>query len=214
MQFFIYLITEDGEIYLKTMEPEDTIDYKFVLSDKIEIDLSEGLNQEKIEKINKVQAIICHEKLMELRFHMKQYRAPGAKLIKQEKYYVEVLTAYVNFFQGQNFRLTQWRLDELDKEDSIPRHAVNLQTGENVLLSRKQGPFVKLFYNHFVNSKIGDEWMWFSEAYNRLEERYQNPNWKSMSDIFEKREGRAKLDKLFDVKPEGSKRYYRIKMEA
>jgi hypothetical protein len=53
--------------------------------------------------------------------------------------------------------------------------------------------------------------MWFSEAYNRLKERYKNPNWKSMTDIFEKREGKEKLDKLFDVKTEGSKRYYRIK---
>ena len=38
MEFLIYLITEDGEIYLKTMDPEDTIDYKFVLSDKIKIE--------------------------------------------------------------------------------------------------------------------------------------------------------------------------------
>ena len=212
MEFLIYLITEDGEIYLKTMDPEDTIDYKFVLSDKIKIekDSAEAYDEERIKKINKYQAIVCHTKLMKLRLNIKQYDVPGAKLIKQKKYYEDVLAAYVNFFHGQNFRLTHWRLDE---KDIIPRYAVNLQTGENVLLSRKQGPFVKLFYKHFVNSKIGDEWMWFSEAYNRLEERYQNPNWKSMSDIFEKREGRGKLDKLFDVKPEGSKRYYRIKME-
>jgi hypothetical protein len=32
-----------------------------------------------------------------------------------------------------------------------------------------------------------------------------------MTDIFEKRERKEKLDKLFDVKTEGSKRYYRIK---
>ena len=38
MEFLIYLLTEDGEIYYKTMEPEDTIDYKFVLSDKIKIE--------------------------------------------------------------------------------------------------------------------------------------------------------------------------------
>ena len=215
MEFFIYLITEDGEIYYKTMEPEDTIDYKFVLSDKIKFkkDLAETYDQKRIEKANKSQAIMCHEKLMELRFHMKQYRAPGAKLIKQEKYYVDVLSSYLNFFQGQDFRLTQWRLEELDKEDSLPRYAVNLQTRENVILSRKQSPFVKLFYEHFFNCKIGDEWMWFSEAYNRLEERYQNPNWQGMTDIFEKSEGRKKLDKLFDVKLEGRKRYYRIKME-
>ena len=210
MQFFIYLITEDGEIYLKTMEPEDTIDYKFVLSDKIEIDLSEGLNQEKIEKINKAQAMICHRKLMELRLNIKQHNAPGDKLIKLEKYYVNVLNAYLDFFEGREFQLPQWRLDP---KNNIPGFAINLISGENISLSPKQGKFVRLFYKNFVNSKIGEEWMWFSEAYNRLEERYQNPNWKSMSDIFEKREGREKLDKLFDVKPEGSRRYYRIKME-
>ncbi|MDC0865678.1 hypothetical protein OAP50_01135 [bacterium] len=211
MQFLIYLLTEDGEIYLKTMEPEDTIDYKFVLSDKIEIDLSEGLNQEKIEKINKAQAMICHRKLMELRLNIKQHNAPGDKLIKLEKYYVNVFNAYLDFFEGREFQLPQWRLDP---KNNIPGFAINLISGENISLSPKQGKFVRLFYKNFVNSKIGEEWMWFSEAYNRLEERYQNPNWKSMSDIFEKREGREKLDKLFDVKPEGSKRYYRIKMEA
>jgi hypothetical protein len=210
MQFLIYLLTEDGEIYLKTMEPEDTIDYKFVLSDKIEIDLSEGLNQEKIEKINKAQAMICHRKLMELRLNIKQHNAPGAKLKKLEKYYVNVLNAYLDFFEGREFQLPQWRLDP---KNNIPGFAINLISGENISLSPKQGKFVRLFYKNFVNSKIGEEWMWFSEAYNRLEERYQNPNWKSMSDIFEKREGREKLDKLFDVKPEGSRRYYRIKME-
>ena len=211
MQFLIYLLTEDGEIYLKTMEPEDTIDYKFVLSDKIEIDLSEGLNQEKIEKINKAQAMICHRKLMELRLNIKQHNAPGAKLKKLEKYYVNVLNAYLDFFEGREFQLPQWRLDP---KNNIPGFAINLISGENISLSPKQGKFVRLFYKNFVNSKIGEEWMWFSEAYNRLEERYQNPNWKSMSDIFEKREGREKLDKLFDVKKEGSKRYYRIKKEA
>jgi hypothetical protein len=210
MQFLIYLLTEDGEIYLKTMEPEDTIDYKFVLSDKIEIDLSEGLNQEKIEKINKAQAMICHRKLMELRLNIKQHNAPGAKLKKLEKYYVNVLNAYLDFFEGREFQLPQWRLDP---KNNIPGFAINLISGENISLSPKQGKFVRLFYKNFVNSKIGEEWMWFSEAYNRLEERYQNPNWESMSDIFEKKEGREKLDKLFDVKPEGSKRYYRIKME-
>jgi antitoxin component YwqK of YwqJK toxin-antitoxin module len=98
----------------------------------------------------------------------------------------------LNFFQGQDFRLTQWRLEELDEEDILPKYAVNLQTRENVILSRKQRPFVKLFYEHFFNCKIGDEWMWFSEAYNKLEERYQNPNWQSMTDIFEKSEGNYK----------------------
>tara|TARA_Y100000768_G_scaffold296561_1_gene230372 strand:- start:5360 stop:6001 length:642 start_codon:yes stop_codon:yes gene_type:complete len=208
MNFFIYLIDDEGKIYLKTMEPEDTFDYKFILSDKIENDLPEGFNQEKMEKINKLQAIICHGKLMELRLNIKQLNAPGAKLQKQDKYYVNVLSSYINFFEGMEFQLPQWRID---RENNIPRFAINLVTGDNVRLSKKQGIFVKLFYEHFVNSRIGNEWMWFSEAYNKLEERYQNTNWESMSDIFEKREGKEKLGQLFDVNSEGRKTYYRIK---
>jgi len=208
MEFFIYLQIDDGKLYLKTMEPKDTLSYEFVLSDKIENDLPEGFDQEGMEKINKVQAMICHSKLMELRLNMKQYNAPGAKLITLEKYYVNVFNAYLDFFEGREFQLPQWRLDE---KNYIPGFALNLISGENIRLSRKQGKFVKLFYNHFVSSKIGDEWMWFSEAYNRLEERFKNPKWNSMTDIFEKREGREKRNKLFDLKTEGSKRYYRIK---
>jgi len=208
MEFLIYLQIDDDKLYLKTMEPKDTLSYEFVLSDKIENDLPEGFDQEGMEKINKVQAMICHSKLMELRLNMKQYNAPGAKLITLEKYYVNVFNAYLDFFEGREFQLPQWRLDE---KNNIPGFALNLISGENIRLSRKQGKFVKLFYKHFVNSKIGDEWMWFSEAYNRLEERFKNPNWNSMTDIFEKREGREKRNKLFDLKTEGSKRYYRIK---
>ena len=188
------------------MEPKDTLSYEFVLSDKIENDLPEGFDQEGMEKINKVQAMICHSKLMELRLNMKQYNAPGAKLIRKENYFVNVLNAYLDFFEGK-IQFPQWRLDE----NNIPTYAINLVTGDNIRLSRKQGKFVKLFYKHFVNSKIGDEWMWFSEAYNRLEERFKNPKWNSMTDIFEKREGREKRDKLFDLKTDGSKRNYRIK---
>ena len=81
MEFLIYLQIDDGKLYLKTMEPKDTLSYEFVLSDKIEYDLPEGFDQEEMEKINKVQAMICHSKLMELRLNMKQYNAPGAKLI-------------------------------------------------------------------------------------------------------------------------------------
>ena len=83
------------------MEPKDTLSYEFVLSDKIENDLPEGFDQEGMEKINKVQAMICHSKLMELRLNMKQYNAPGAKLQRLEKYYVNVLSSYVDFFEGK-----------------------------------------------------------------------------------------------------------------
>ncbi len=206
MEFLIYLQIDDGKLYLKTMEPKDTLSYEFVLSDKIENDLPEGFDQEEMEKINKVQAMICHSKLMELRLNMKQYNAPGAKLIRKEKYFVNVLNAYLDFFEGK-IQFPQWRLDENNR----PTYAINLVTGDNIRLTRKQGPCVKLFYEHFTNSKIGDEWMWYSEVYNRLNDIYKNPDWNGMTDIFEKREGKEKLDKLFDVKTEGSKRYYRIK---
>ena len=207
MEFLIYLQIDDGKLYLKIMKPKDTLSYEFALSDKIENDLPEGFDQEEMEKLNKVQAMICHSKLMELRLNMKQHNAPGAKLQRLEKYYVNVLSSYMDFFEGKKFQLPQWRLDQ----DNIPRFATNLVTGENICLSRKQGRFVKLFYKHFCNSKIGEEWIWFSEAYNKLDEKYQNTNWASMTDIFEKKEGRDKLNRLFDSNIEGRKRYYRIK---
>ena len=87
MEFLIYLQIDDGKLYLKTMEPKDTLSYEFVLSDKIENDLPEGFDQEEMEKLNKVEAMKCHWELMELRLRIKEYKAPGAKLIKQEKYY-------------------------------------------------------------------------------------------------------------------------------
>jgi len=208
MEFFIYLKIDDGKLYHKTMKPKDTLSYEFVLSDEIEKnDLPEGFDQERMVKINKVQAMICHSKLMELRLNMKQHNVPGAKLQRLEKYYVNVLSSYVDFFEGKKFQLPQWRLDQ----DNIPRFATNLVTGENIRLTPKQGRFVKLFYEHFGNSKIGEEWMWFSEAYNKLDEKHQNTNWNSMTDIFEKKEGRDKINRLFDSNIEGRKRYYRIK---
>jgi hypothetical protein len=207
MEFLIYLQIDDGKLYLKTMEPKDTLSYEYVLSDKIENDLPEGFDQEGMEKINKVQAMICHSKLMELRLNMKQHNTPGAKLQRLEKYYVNVLSSYVDFFEGKKFQLPQWKLDE----DNIPRFATNLVTGENIRLSRKQGRFVKLFYKHFCNSKIGEEWMWFSEAWHKLDERHRNDRWNGMTDIFEKTEGRDKLKRLFDSNLDGRIRYYRIK---
>jgi len=208
MEFFIYLKIDDGKLYHKTMEPEDTLKYKFIRSDEIQSDAPEGCDQSMLEALNKNQAIICHSKLMELRLNMKKHNAPGAKLQKLEKYYVNVLSSYMDFFEGRKFQLPQWRLDQ---ENNIPRFATNLITGENIRLSRKQGRFVKLFYEHFRNSKIGEEWMWFREACNKLDEKHQNTNWASMTDIFEKTEGRDKLNRLFDSNIEGRKIYYRIK---
>ena len=210
MEFLIYLQIDDGKLYLKTMEPKDTLSYEFVLSDKIENDLPEGFDQEGMEKINKVQAMICHSKLMELRLNMKQYNAPGAKLIRKENYFVNVLNAYLDFFEGK-IQFPQWRLDE---ENNIVSFATNLVTGENIRLSPKQGKFVKLFYEHFVHSKKDSEWMWWGEAIELMEKtEIINPDWKCMTDIFEKEEGRKKLNKLFDSNPEGRVIYYRLKME-
>jgi hypothetical protein len=211
MEFLIYLITEDGEIYLKTMEPEDRIDYKFVLSDKIEIDLPEGFDQKGMEKINKGYAMICQRKLMELRLNIKQFNAPGAKLIRKENYLVNVLNIYLDFFEGMEFQLPQWRLDE---KNNIPEFALNLISGENIRLSPKQGKFVRLFYEHFINSKVGSEWMYWRDAIKLMVKTERiNPVWKSMTNIFEKKEGREKLNKLFDSNPEGRVIYYRLKVE-
>jgi len=210
MEFLIYLITEDGEIYLKTMEPKDTLSYEFVLSDKIEIDLPEGFDQKEMEKLNKVQAMICHSKLMELRLNMKQHEAPGAKLIRKENYFVNVFNAYLDFFEGK-IQFPQWRLDV---ENNIPSFATNLVTGENIRLSPKQGKFVRLFYEHFINSKVGSEWMYWRDAIKLMVKTERiNPVWKSMTNIFEKKEGREKLNKLFDSNPEGRVIYYRLKTE-
>jgi hypothetical protein len=209
MEFFIYLQIDGGKLYHKTMEPKDTLSYEFVLSDKIENDLPEGFDQEGMEKINKAQAMICHSKLMELRLNMKQHNAPGAKLIRKEKYFVNVLNAYLDFFEGK-IQFPQWRLDE---ENNIVSFATNLVTGENIRLSPKQGKFVNLFYDHFIKSKIGEEWMYWGEAIKKLNKTEIDPSWKCMTDIFEKEEGRKKLNKLFDSNPEGRVIYYRLKME-
>ena len=207
MQYPIYLEIRDDKLIHKVMEPEDTLNYKFIRSDEIESDLLDGYDNNKLDSLNKNFAMICHEKLMKLRLLMKTHQPPGNKLLKQEKYYRNVLAAYLDYFQGKEIQFPQWRLGQ----DNIPSFATNLVTEENIRLSPKQGKFVKLFHEHFTKNKIGEEWMWFSEAYNRLEERYKNPNWNSMTDIFEKREGREKLNKLFDSITEGRIRYYRIK---
>ena len=207
MNFLIYLQIDDDKLYHKTMEPKDTLNYEFVLSDKIENDLPEGCDQSKLEALNKREAMICHSSLMRLRLKMKQYNAPGAKLLRLEKYYVDVLSAYLDFFEDKKVQFPQWRLDQ----DNIPRYAVNLLTGENVRLTKKQGKALSVFYKHFIDSNIGNEWLCFEDVYNMIDENDRNDDWFGMTDIFEKKEGKEKINKLFDVKPEGSKRYYRIK---
>ena len=107
-------------------------------------------------------------------------------LLKQEKYYEDVMAAYLDYFQGKEIQFPQWRLDNQEP----PRFAINLLTGDNIRLTRKQGLFVRLFYDHFCQSRIGDEWLWFSEAYNMLDEDIANPEWNGLSDIFEGEEKR------------------------
>jgi hypothetical protein len=204
MRFYIYLKIESGKLYFNAMEPKDMLTYEFTRETIVE-NATSDITHGKLVKLNKIEALKCHRRLMELRLKIKSYSSLGTKLIHQEKYYVEVLSSYLDFFEELPFQLPRIRLD-IEK-----KYALDLKTGDSIRLSRKQSIFVDLYYDHFINSKIGNEWMWFSEAYNKLNEDVMNPAWNSMTDIFEKRDGKEKLDQLFDVKTEGSKRYYRIK---
>ena len=205
MRFCIYLKIEGDKLHFNVMEPKDTLTYEFTRELKIE-DVTSDTNQGKLVKLNKIEALKCHHRLMKLRLKMKIYSLPGSKLLNQEKYYVQVLSSYIDFFEELDFQLPRIRLD-VEK-----RYAIDLKTGDNIPLTPKQSLFVGLYYDRFVNSKIGEEWMWFREACNKLlDDKRQNPSWESMSDIFEKKVGREKLGQLFDVKRDGSKRKYRIK---
>ena len=207
MQYSIYLEIRGDRLIYKNMEPEDTLNYKYVLSDEMENPLIEGWTTDNLDSINKNFAMICYTELMDLRLTMTTQQVRGKKLLKQEKYYEDVMAAYLDYFQGKEIQFPQWKLDAGPR----PMYAINLIGGEHIRLTRKQGLFVRLFYDHFCQSRIGDEWLWFSEAYNMLDEDIANPKWNGLSDIFEGVEGREKINKLFDVKPEGSRRYYRIK---
>ena len=207
MKYSIYLEIRGDKLIHKIMEHEDPLNYKFLLSDEMENPLIEGWTTDNLDSINKNFAMICHKELMDLRLTMTTQQVRGKKLLKKEKYYEDVMAAYLDYFQGNEIQFPQWRLDQ----DNIPRYAVNLLTGENVRLTKKQGLFVRLFYDHFCKSRIGNEWLCFLEAYNMLDEDIVNVGWNSLSDIFEGAEGREKINKLFDVKSEGSRRYYRIK---
>ena len=207
MQYPIYLEIRGDKLIHKVMEPEDTLNYKFILSDEMENDLTDGFDDDMLDSLNKNFAMICHKNLMDLRLTMTTQQVRGKKLLKQEKYYEDVMAAYLDYFQGKEIQFPQWRLDN----EEPPRFAINLLTGDNIRLTIKQGVFVRLFYDHFCRSRMGDEWLWFLEAYNKLDVKLRNIEWNGLSDIFEGAKGREKIDKLFDVKPEGSKRYYRIK---
>ena len=207
MQYSIYLEIRGDRLIYKNMEPKDTLNYKYVLSDEMDNPLIEGWTTDNLDSINKNFAMICYTELMDLRLTMTTQQVRGKKLLKQEKYYEDVMAAYLDYFQGKEIQFPQWKLDAGPR----PMYAINLIDGEHIRLTRKQGLFVRLFYDHFCQSRIGDEWLWFIEAYNMLDEDIANPEWNGLSDIFEGVEGREKINKLFDVKPEGSRRYYRIK---
>ena len=164
MRFYIYLKIESGKLYFNAMKPKDTLTYEFSRETIVENATSDTTHG-KLVKLNKIEALKCHRRLMELRLKIKSYSSPGTKLIHQEKYYVEVLSSYLDFFEELPFQLPRIRLD-IEK-----KYALDLETGENIRLSRKQSIFVDLYYDHYINSKIGDEWMWFSEAYDKLEEK-------------------------------------------
>ena len=207
MQYSIYLEIRGARLIHKNMEPKNTLNYKFVLSDEMENPLIDGWTTDNLDSINKNFAMICHKELMDLRLTMTTQQVRGKKLLKQEKYYEDVMAAYLDYFQGMEIQFPQWKLDAGPK----PMYAINLIDGEHIRLTRKQGLFVRLFYDHFCKSIIGNEWLCFLEAYNMLDEDIVNVGWNSLSDIFEGAEGREKINKLFDVKSEGSRRYYRIK---
>ena len=207
MKYYIYLKLDNGNLHYKWMKPEDTLNYRFILSKDIVKNAPDDFDQDKLEIFNKVEALRCHEKMMKLRLKINTYDAPAAKLLKQNKFYFNVLGSYLDFFEEKPFQLPRFRLDD----DKTPKYALDLKSGANIRLTKKQGKALSVFYNHFINSNIGKEWLCFDDVYNMLDENDRNDGWFSITDIFEKKEGKEKINKLFDVKPEGSRRYYRIK---
>ena len=207
MEYRIYLKLDEDQRHYKTMTPKDTLAYEFALSDLIKEDRSETFDISEMEKYNKMEALECHYRLLELRMSMKRYKSSGKKLLNQEKFYINVLNAYIDFFEGRPFQLPTIRLDRNDP----PRYALNLENGKNTRLTKKQGAALAVFYDHFINSRIGDEWLSFEEVREKLQKDFETEGWFGMTDIFEKNEGREKLSKLFDIKTEGRKRLFRIK---
>ena len=189
------------------MVPKDTLEYAFVLSDLIKEDRPDSFDRTEMEQSNKMEALDCHYRLLELRINMKRYRSPGKKLLNQEEFYINVLNAYIDFFEGRPFQLPTIRLDK----NNPPRYALNLENGMNTRLTKKQGAALAVFYDHFINSRIGYEWLSFDEVREKLQKDFETEGWFGMTAIFEKKEGREKLGQLFDVITNGSKRYYRIK---
>lgn len=207
MKFRIYLKLEEDKRYFKNMMPKDTLEYAFVLSDLIHEDRPDSFDSIEMEQSNKMEALDCHYRLLELRMNMKRYRSPGKKLLNQEEFYINVLNSYIDFFEGRPFQLPAIRLDK----NNPPRYALNLENGMNISLTKKQGTALAVFYNHFINSRIGDEWLSFDEVREKLQKDFDTEGWFGMTAIFEKKEGREKLSKLFDVKTKGRNRLFRIK---
>ena len=208
MDYDIYLGIEDGRIKRKTMSPVDTIDYKFKLSELKHDEKKDQADEKSLERFNKINAIKCHSRMMELRLEAERNGIKEGKLVKLDKYYQNVLSSYLDYFEDKNFQLPLFKI----VDDSSPAYAMNLKTGTVIDLTPKQSHIIKLLHKRFFNSKIGEEWLWFSQIFNMLDDRYKNPNWNSMTDVFEKESGRAKLEKLCDVKSIGSRKFYRMKV--
>ena len=91
MQYPIYLEIRGDKLIHKVMEPEDTLNYKFILSDEMENDLTDGFDDDQLDSLNKNFAMVCHKNLMDLRLTMTTQQVRGKKLLKQEKYYEHVM---------------------------------------------------------------------------------------------------------------------------
>ena len=208
MDYDIYLGIKDGRIMRKTMSPVDTIDYEFKLSELKHDEKKNQADEKRLERFNKINAIKCHRRMMELRLEAERNGIKEGKLVKLDKYYQNVLSSYLDYLEDKNFQLPLFKI----VDDTRQRYAMNLKTGTVIDLTLKQSHIIKILHKRFFNSKIGEEWLWFSQIYNMLDERYKNSNWNSMTDVFEKESGRAKLEKLCDVKSVGSRKFYRMKV--
>ena len=86
MEFRIYLNLDEDQRHFRTMAPKDTLSYEFALSDLISEDRPGTFDISEMEKYNKMDALECHYRLLELRMSMKRYNSPGKKLLNQEKF--------------------------------------------------------------------------------------------------------------------------------
>ena len=87
MDYDIYLGIKDGRIMRKTMSPVDTIDYEFKLSKLKHDEKKDQADEKSLERFNKINAIKCHNRMMELRLEAERNGIKEGKLVKLDKYY-------------------------------------------------------------------------------------------------------------------------------